>query len=85
MRGLGDGNRLSAVGCCGWRGLALPRGPWTVQRSYRRERHPVWLESICGEFEPQVRIGAEDYYLTSDGLLMPTRKDQPSRDLRNFK
>jgi len=63
---------------------ALTR-PWTVQRSYRRERHPVWLESICGELEPQVRIGVEDYYLTADGLLMPTRKDQPPPDLRNFK
>ena len=63
---------------------ALTR-PWTVQRSYRRERHAVWLESICGELEPQVRIGAEDYYLTSGGLLMPTRKEQPPPDLRNFK
>ncbi len=63
---------------------ALTR-PWSVQRSYRREPHPVWLESICGELEPQVRIGAEDYYLTADGLLMPTRKDQPPPDLRNFK
>ena len=63
---------------------ALTR-PWSVQRSYRREPHPVWLESICGELEPQVRIGGEDYYLTADGLLMPTRKDQPPPDLRNFK
>jgi hypothetical protein len=63
---------------------ALTR-PWSVRRSYRRERHPVWLETICGEVEPQVKIGAEDYYLTSDGVLMPTRKDQPPPDLRNFK
>jgi hypothetical protein len=63
---------------------ALTR-PWSVQRSYRRERQPVWVESICGEFEPQVRIGGEDYYLTADGLLMPTRKDQPPPDLRNFR
>jgi hypothetical protein len=28
------------------------------------------LESSCGEFEPQVRIGGEEYYLTSDGLMM---------------
>jgi hypothetical protein len=63
---------------------ALTR-PWSVRRSYRRERHPVWLETICGEVEPQVRIGAEDYYVTSDGVLMPTRKDQPPPDLRNFK
>jgi hypothetical protein len=63
---------------------ALTR-PWSVRRTYRRERHPVWLETICGEVEPQVKIGAEDYYLTSDGVLMPTRKDQPPTNLRNFK
>jgi hypothetical protein len=63
---------------------ALTR-PWTVTRRYRRERHPVWLETICGEVEPQVRIGPEDYYVTADGLLMPTRKDQPPPDLRNFR
>jgi hypothetical protein len=61
------------------------RRPWTVTRTYRRERHPVWLETIFGELEPQVKIGAEDYYVTSDGFLMPTRKDQPPPDLRNFK
>ena len=63
---------------------ALTR-PWTVTRRYRRERHPVWLETICGEVEPQVRIGEEDYYVTADGVLMPTRKDQPPPDLRNFR
>jgi hypothetical protein len=62
---------------------ALTR-PWSVRRSYRRERHPVWLETICGEVEPQVKIGAEDYFVTYDGQLMPTRKDQPPPDLRNF-
>jgi hypothetical protein len=63
---------------------ALTR-PWSVKRTYRRERHPVWLETICGEVEPQVRIGTEEYFVTYDGLLMPTRKDQPAPDLRNFK
>jgi hypothetical protein len=63
---------------------ALTR-PWSVRRTYRRERQPVWLETICGEVEPQVKIGAEDYYVTPDGVLMPTRKDQPPPDLRNFK
>src|SRR5262249_61023793 len=57
---------------------------WSVQRSYARERHPVWIESICGEFEPQVRIGGEDYYLTPERLLMPTRKGQAPPDLRAF-
>jgi hypothetical protein len=63
---------------------ALTR-PWTVKRTYRRERHPDWLETICGEVEPQVRIGAEDYDVTPDGVLMPTRKGQPPPDLRNFR
>jgi hypothetical protein len=59
--------------------------PWSVRRSYRREPHPVWLETICGEVEPQVKIGAEDYFVTYDGQLLPTRKNQPPPDLRNFK
>ena len=63
---------------------ALTR-PWTVKRTYRRERNPVWLETICDEADPQVRIGDEDYYLTADRILMPTRKDQPPPDLRYFK
>jgi hypothetical protein len=63
---------------------ALTR-PWSVKRTYRRERHAVWLETICGEVEPQVKIGSEDYFVTYDGLLMPTRKDQPPPDLRNFR
>jgi hypothetical protein len=27
---------------------------------------------------------AEDYFLSADGLLMPTKKDQPPPDLRYF-
>ena len=61
---------------------ALTR-PWTVTRTYSREP-PLWLENICGEDQHQARIGNEDYYLSGDGYLMPTRKDQPPPDLRNF-
>jgi hypothetical protein len=32
-----------------------------------------------------VQIGKESYYLSADGLLMPTRKDQPPPDLKYFK
>jgi hypothetical protein len=32
-----------------------------------------------------VRIGKDAYYLSADGLLMPTRKDQAPPDLRYFK
>jgi hypothetical protein len=30
-------------------------------------------------------IGRENYFLSADGNLMPTRKDQPPPDLKYFK
>jgi hypothetical protein len=62
---------------------ALTR-PWSVKRTYRREAHPVWLETICGEEEHQLRIGGQDYFVSGTGYLMPTRPDQPPPDLKNF-
>jgi hypothetical protein len=61
---------------------ALTR-PWSISRTYSRKA-PLWLENVCGEDQHQARIGNEDYYLSGDGYLMPTRKDQPPPDLRNF-
>ena len=58
--------------------------PWTVTRSYRRERNPKWTEDICTDYNAHVVIHDEDYLLSWDGLLMPTRKDQPPPDLRHF-
>ena len=63
---------------------ALTR-PWSVSRTYHRQRKTAWLETICGEDEHQVKIGKEQYFLGADGFLMPTRKDQPPPDLRKFK
>jgi hypothetical protein len=65
---------------------ALTR-PWTVRKTYRRDhaRFPVWRESICAENNQHVAVGKEDYFISADGLLMPTRKDQPPPDLRYFK
>jgi len=62
---------------------ALTRS-WTVTRSYHRERNPSWMETICGEDEHQVKIGKEQYFLSGDGYLMPTRKDQTAPDLKYF-
>jgi len=62
---------------------ALTR-PWTVTRSYKRERNPVWPEYLCTEDNHHVRIGKEFYFQNADGYLMPTRKDQPPPDLRYF-
>jgi hypothetical protein len=64
---------------------ALTR-PWTVMKNYRRDPdpQPVWLEYICAEGNPHVRIGKENYMLSAEGLLMPAKKGQEPPDLRYF-
>jgi hypothetical protein len=63
---------------------ALTR-PWTVIKGYRRIPNPVWSEQVCGEDNHHVLLGKEYYYVSTDGYLMPTRKDQPPPDLKFFK
>jgi hypothetical protein len=64
---------------------ALTR-PWTVDKRYVRNADPLaeWPESICPEYNAQVFIGQENYYLSADGLLMPSKKGQKAPDLRFF-
>jgi hypothetical protein len=62
---------------------ALTR-PWTVTRTYYRDRKAHPYEHVCVENNHHVIIGKESYFLNPDGLLMPTRKDQPPPDLRYF-
>ncbi len=64
---------------------ALTR-PWTVDKRYTRnpDPRPEWFESICDEYNAQVFIGSEHYYLSAEGFLMPTRKDQQPPDTRYF-
>jgi hypothetical protein len=62
---------------------ALTR-PWTVTRSYRRDRNGGWFEHVCTEDNHHVVIGTESYFLDAAGTLMPTRKDQPPPDLKYF-
>jgi hypothetical protein len=47
--------------------------------------HPDWPEYYCGENNAQIALGGDNYFLSADGLLMPTRKDQPPPDLRYFR
>jgi len=65
---------------------ALTR-PWTVDKKYvlNPSPHPDWPEYYCGENNAQIALGKDNYFLSADGLLMPTRKDQPPPDLRYFK
>jgi hypothetical protein len=51
--------------------------PWTVTRSYNRERNPVWTEEPCSEANRYLILGKETYFMTFDRILMPTRKNQP--------
>jgi hypothetical protein len=60
--------------------------PWTVTKNYIRAggAQPVWREWICAEGNGHVEIGGEPYFLSADGLLMPTKKNQRPPDLRHF-
>jgi hypothetical protein len=62
---------------------ALTR-PWTVTRRYLRKRNANWVEDVCAENNNYIFAGKESYFLSPDGFLMPTRKDQPPPDLRHF-
>jgi hypothetical protein len=63
---------------------ALTR-PWTVVKTFQRERNVLWAEYDCAESNNHVAVGKEYYFLSGDGYLMPTRKDQPPPDARYFK
>jgi hypothetical protein len=63
---------------------ALTR-PWVVDKKYTHNPRPRWTESSCIENNNMVAIGRESYFMSHDGKLMPTRKDQPPPDLSYFK
>ena len=66
---------------------ALTR-PWVVNKIYQRgvTAKPIWFgHQVCGEGNNHVAIGQEHYFRSGDGLLMPTKKDQPRPDLRYFR
>jgi hypothetical protein len=58
--------------------------PWTVMRDYRRYADPNWVENNCGADNHYVLIRNETYFISADGYLMPTKKNQPVPDLRYF-
>jgi hypothetical protein len=65
---------------------ALTR-PWTVMKKYVRdtEPQPQWIEEVCAENNPHVRIQNDNYFIGADGRLMPAKKGQKPPDLRYFK
>jgi hypothetical protein len=64
---------------------ALTR-PWTVMKNYRRTAQNVtWEENNCIEGNTYITINKQVYFTSSDGHLMPQKKDQTPPDLRYFK
>jgi hypothetical protein len=63
---------------------ALTR-PWTIDKTYRPQRNRDWVQNICTVGNMHVQIGQDAYFLSADGLLMPTKKDQAPPDLKYFK
>jgi hypothetical protein len=63
---------------------ALTR-PWTVMKNYHRDviSRADWTDEYC-ESNHHVTLGNDDYMLSADGFLMPTRKDQPAPNLKYF-
>ena len=59
--------------------------PWTVVKTYRRERNAIFSEAYCAVDNPHVKIGGENYMLDPHGVLMPTKKGQKPPDLKYFK
>jgi hypothetical protein len=65
---------------------ALTR-PWGVHKTFRRNPNPrpIWPDANCSTDNAIIKIGAEIYFMSADGLLMPAKKDQAPPDLRYFK
>ena len=56
-----------------------------MSKSYSASPKPAVLARMnCAENNNHVEIGKENYMISADGFLMPTKKDQPPPDLRYF-
>jgi hypothetical protein len=58
--------------------------PWPVAKIFRREPDPIWMFVDCSEDNHHVWVGKDDYFVSHDGFLMPTKKNQAPPDLRYF-
>ena len=62
---------------------ALTR-PWTVTRSYRRDRDAEWTEHLCAESNQYVTLGDEVYSISDDGYLSPLLARKARRAATHF-
>ena len=65
---------------------ALTRPYSKTQKATRNpDPRPVWHSDVCSENNAHIRISNEPYYLSADGKLMPSKKNQAPPDLSYFK
>jgi hypothetical protein len=65
---------------------ALTRPYVKLQKATRNPSpRPAWHMDVCSGENTWVQIDNEPFYLSADGKLMPSRKDQAPPDLRYFK
>jgi hypothetical protein len=65
---------------------AMTRPYSKTQKATRNPNpRPVWHSDVCSENNAHVRIDGEPYYLSADGKLMPSKKNQAPPDLSYFK
>jgi hypothetical protein len=64
---------------------ALTR-PYTKIQKFSRNANPrpAWHSDVCSQDNTWIKIGDEPYYLSADGKLMPSKKDQAPPDLKYF-
>jgi hypothetical protein len=55
-----------------------------VIRDYARLADPQWVENNCAAENHYVVIKNETYFISADGHLMPTKRNQPAPELRYF-
>jgi hypothetical protein len=58
--------------------------PWTITKTMKRGKNPIWVESICAEGNIHVMVGGEQYMLDANQQLMPMYKGQPAPSMGNF-
>jgi hypothetical protein len=65
---------------------ALTRPYVKLQKATRNPNpRPAWHSDVCSEDNTWVKIQDEPYYLSADGKLMPSKKNQAPPDLSYFK
>jgi hypothetical protein len=65
---------------------AMTRPYVKIQKATRNPNpRPAWHSDVCSEDNTWIKIDNQPYYLSADGKLMPSKKNQAPPDLSYFK